>query len=421
MPNPARGEQNPAYRPAFHLFLPAAVDREDVAKIPATPRPYNAAMNEFIEWQEAGRSYRARWRSEAGLAPPVAVDVGNDRISVDAAWRLLESGTALLWRGDWVNARHLLQALTRRADRQVRVGSTKKPRTPAEAFEQQRRNQGRRVALLGRLLVPLAADYRVPLRRAQDVRQACVEVYGPQGEDSIVALRELLAVVSAHEWRKKGIPVPAIEGRIHPHYGVFSPVRGEYVDLVATASLPAGCELAFDIGTGSGILAAVLARRGVGHVVATDQDERAQRCATENIEKLGLAATVEVIRCDLFPAGRAPLVVCNPPWVPAQPSSPVEYAVYDPESRMLRGFLGGLAAHLETGGEGWLIISDLAEHLGLRSRDELLVWIVAGGLNVLGRIDTRPKHPKARDASDPLHAARAAEVTSLWRLGLAGK
>ena len=31
--------------------------------------------------------------------------------------------------------------------------------------------------------------------------------------------------------------------------------------------------------------------------------------------------------------------------------------------------------------------------------------------------ETRPKHPKAQDASDPLHAARAAEVTSLWRLG----
>jgi methylase of polypeptide subunit release factors len=215
--------------------------------------------------------------------------------------------------------------------------------------------------------------------------------------------------------------VPALQGRIHPHYGVFSPVRGEYVDLVAHAPLPAGCDLAFDIGTGSGILAAVLARRGVTRIVATDQDPRALACATENIENLGLAATVLVIAADLFPAGRAPLVVCNPPWVPAQPSSPIEYAVYDPDSRMLRGFLGGLAAHLAPGGEGWLIISDLAEHLGLRSRDELLGWIAAGGLQVLGRLDTRPSHAKAGDRSDPLHAARAAEVTSLWRLGAASR
>jgi methylase of polypeptide subunit release factors len=269
------------------------------------------------------------------------------------------------------------------------------------------------------LLVPLTADYRVPLRRGQEVAAACREALGAGGEDSVISLRGLLALVSAHEWRKKGIPVPAVEGRIYPHFGVFSPVRGEYVNLVATAPLPAGCELAFDIGTGSGILAAVLARRGIKRVVATDQDPRALQCATENARNLGLTATIEVIEADLFPPGRAPLVVCNPPWVPAQPSSPVEYAVYDPDSRMLRGFLGGLAAHLESGGEGWLIISDLAEHLGLRSRDELLGWIAAGGLKVLGRIDTRPKHPKARDASDPLHAARAAEVTSLWRLGRA--
>ena len=176
--------------------------------------------------------------------------------------------------------------------------------------------------------------------------------------------------------------------------------------------------MAFDIGTGSGILAAVLARRGIRRVVATDQDPRALQCATENARNLGLTAAIEVIAADLFPAGRAPLVVCNPPWVPAQPCSPVEYAVYDPDSRMLRGFLGGMAAHLTSGGEGWLIISDLAEHLSLRSRAELLGWIAAGGLQVRGRIDTRPKHPKASDRSDPLHAARAAEVTSLWRLGL---
>ena len=41
------------------------------------------------------------------------------------------------------------------------------------------------------------------------------------------------------------------------------------------------------------------------------------------------------------------------------------------------------------------------------------------GLEILGRIDVRPTHPKALDTSDPLHTARAAEVTSLWRLGAA--
>ena len=87
---------------------------------------------------------------------------------------------------------------------------------------------------------------------------------------------------------------------------------------------------------------------------------------------------------------------------------------------MLRGFLNGLAAHLAIGGEGWLILSDLAEHLGLRTRAELLAHIDAAGLKVLGKTDVKPHHPRVSDTSDPLHKARAAELTSLWRLGKAG-
>ena len=85
---------------------------------------------------------------------------------------------------------------------------------------------------------------------------------------------------------------------------------------------------------------------------------------------------------------------------------------------MLRGFLGALPAHLEPGGEGWVILSDLAEHLGLRPRSELLAAFHAAGLKVVDRSEVRPKHPRASDETDPLHAARAAEVTSLWRLAV---
>ena len=53
-------------------------------------------MNPQIEWTEAGERRVARWRSEAGLAAPAAVDIADDRISADAAWRLMEAGTALL-------------------------------------------------------------------------------------------------------------------------------------------------------------------------------------------------------------------------------------------------------------------------------------------------------------------------------------
>lgn len=369
-------------------------------------------------WSVGERTLTACWRSEAGLPPPAALQAVDDSLSADAAWRLLAAGEALLWCGDWVNARHLLQALARRAERRInRPG--KAPATPAAAFAAHRARQGERAGVLARLLVEVGPDCRVPLRRAQSVAEPCREVWGePDGSASLVSLRELLALVSAHEWRKKGVFVPAAGGRIHPHYGVFSPLRGEYVDLVAQAPLPvaaANC-LAFDIGTGSGVLAAVLAQRGVARIVATDLAPRALACAGDNFARLGRTTQIELCRADLFPAGEADLVVCNPPWLPAEPTSPVEYAVYDPDSRMLRGFLAGLAAHLRTNGEGWLIISDIAERLELRSRAQLLAWIEAAGLTVVNRLDTRPQHPKTRDQQDPLHAARAAEVTSLWRL-----
>jgi methylase of polypeptide subunit release factors len=377
-----------------------------------------------VHWRETGKECSARWRSESGNPPPQRVVIADDQTSADAAYRIASSGTGLLWRGDFQNARQLLQALTRRVERQpgkaAGVAQTGVRVTPVEAFVQQRQAQARRAKILGMLLLPLAADYSVPLRRAPDLRAVCAAAYGPASlsEDaSVVSLRELLGLIGAYEWRKKGVPVAALDARVHPHYGVFAPIRGEYVDLVAAAPLPDSTS-AFDIGTGTGVLAAVLARRGVARVLATDQDARALACARENIARLGYAGQVEVIEADLFPAGRAPLVVCNPPWLPAQPSSPIEYAVYDPDSRMLRGFLNGLAAHLTANGEGWLVLSDLAEHLGLRSRAELLAAFETAGLSVVGRIDARPHHPRAADPADPLHQARAAEVTSLWRLAI---
>ena len=373
-----------------------------------------------IEWTEDDAAQSARWHSENGTPPPKRVVIADDSTTADAAWRLASEGTALLWRGDFQNARQLLQAMARRIDRKPRKVASATA-GPAEAFHLYRLAQSQRARSLGMLLLPFEADYRVPLRRAPDVRQACVEAYGAaQGEHGpfVASLRELLGLIGAHEWRKKGVEVPALGQRIHPHYGVFAPVRGEYVGLVAAAPLPAGCTLAFDIGTGTGVLAAVLAQRGIARIVATDQDPRALACARENIERLGLAAQVDVVAANLFPPGRAPLVVCNPPWVPARAGSPLERAVYDPDSRMLMGFIKGLSEHLEPDGEGWLVLSDIAEHLGLRSRAELLAAFDAAGLKVMGRMDAKPSHPRAADEADPLHAARAAELTSLWRLAL---
>ena len=400
--------------------------------------PFSVPPNATLQWLEAGNNHTARWRSERGAPAPKRVVLADDTLSADAAYRLACEGTGLLWRGDFQNARQMVQALARRVDKppkaskQAKVARKKDAKDAAEgipagqAFHLHRQAQSQRARVLGMVLIEFAADYSVALRRAPDTQQACSEAWGAPDDarTSVASLRELLGVVSAHEWRKKGVEIAALgkapNNRIHPHYGVFSPVRGEYVDLVATAPLPkrpASKFVAFDIGTGTGVLAAVLALRDIDQIVATDQDPRALACARENLARLHLTTPVKVMQADLYPEGLASVIVCNPPWLPARPGSPLEGAVYDEGSRMLLGFINGLATHLAPGGEGWLILSNFAEQLGLRTRADLQAAIAAAGLKVLGRMDVKPQHPKALDNTDPLHAAREREVTSLWRLG----
>ena len=381
----------------------------------ALPPLIPANTESLITWIENDQQVTARWRSESAMPSPKRVVIADDSLSADRAYRLACEGTAILWRGDFQNARQLLQAMARRVDRKQRAPAA----TPIDAFNQHRQVQSQRARTLAMLLLQFGPAHHINLRRAPDVGAACTDAVGIDAVGYVASMRELLGVIGSHEWRKNGIDIAALKDRIYPHYGVFAPIRNEYVTLVAQAPLHK-VRIAFDIGTGTGVLAALLARRGVTTVVGTDQDARALVCARQNIERLGLQTQVKIVEADLFPEGRAQLIVCNPPWLPARPSSPLEYAVYDPDSKMLRGFLQGLAAHLLPDGEGWLILSDLAEHLGLRPRAQLLEWIAAAGLRVIERDDVRPTHPKVGDKSDPLHQARAAEITSLWRLAADG-
>ena len=368
-------------------------------------------MNNTISWQEKNKTIDAIWQSEANNPPPKNIVVADDTMKADAAYKLACEGAGLLYRGDFQNAKQLLQAITRRADR--------KPVKPAsnmtEAFHQHRARQIQRANITNKILIELQHG-KCDLRRAPDVKQAVVEAVDDKiPAKMVLSLRELLGMIGAHEWRKKGAFIDALQANIHAHYGVYSPVRGEYLELINNAPLN-NVNTAFDIGTGTGVVAAILVNRGIKKVVATDNNNRAVQCAAENINQLGLKQHIEIVQADLFPAGKADLMVCNPPWLPAKANAPIEHAIYDPNSQMLKDFLNGVKEHLNEGGEAWLILSDLAEHLGLRSREELMKWIADAGLSVVEKLDIAPKHAKASDQSDPLYLARSKEITSLYRL-----
>ena len=376
---------------------------------------------QYVQWQDHEISRNTRWLSESNQPPPARVVIVDDQITADEAYRFACEGTSMLWRGDFHNARQLLQAMTRRIERTEQRKSNKAGKGTAvvipNLFHQQRQVQAQRARVLSRLLLELDAGYISRLRRAPEFSAACSAAFGELDEPCLISFRDLQGALGAAQWREKGVPIASLGLSIFPHYGVFAPTRHEYVQLLLDAPLPAAHDLAFDIGTGTGLLAIILAQRGVKQVVATDLNPRALACAADNIQWQELAG-VQIQQADLFPIEQplADLIVCNPPWQPAKPSSPLEYAVYDANSAMLRGFLQGVGQHLAAQGEVWLILSDLAEHLQLRSREDLLTWFAEAGLEVKYRLDTQPKHGRSQDTTDPLFVARSAEVTSLWCL-----
>jgi 16S rRNA G1207 methylase RsmC len=409
-----------------------------------------------VSWLQNDHLQTANWCSYVESPVPNKIQCVDDTLTADSAFSLASEGVALVWTGDFQNARQLLQAMTRRIERVQSQPKTltRKHRkslqyqtewaniSPKDRFNHYRLAQSQRARTLNKLLIVLDIDYAIHLRRAPDWREACIQVYGESNSNHsqlLVSLRELLGIVSAYEWRKKGVfipqlsqvsnahllknhqPKPAITN-ICPYYGVFAPTRQEYLDLMMKPCLTSAVNLAFDIGTGTGILAILLAQRGIRRVIATDTNVSAIQCACENAIRLGYDNYIDVVNADMFPClevyGQADLIVCNPPWLPARPNSTLEQAIYDPDSRMLRAFLNGLRQYLKPQGQAWLIMSNLAEHLGLRRPDELTSWIADVGLVVRDKIDTYPVHSKSLNSQDNLYFARSQEMTSLWILNL---
>ena len=104
------------HAPEFHLASDAVAARR-----------MTAAEQPLIHWIENDQECSAHWRSESGNPAPKRVVIADDRMTADSAYRLACEGTGMLWRGDFQNARQLLQALARRAEPKPK----KRPKLPA--------------------------------------------------------------------------------------------------------------------------------------------------------------------------------------------------------------------------------------------------------------------------------------------------
>lgn len=370
---------------------------------------------QYLRWQTGDLAHSIRWQSQAGWVPPKKIIEIDDTLSADRAYRLASEGNGLVWRGDFQHAKQLLQALKRRLNQRPAIAAD----LPLpERFHRIRLARAQAARTLGQIIIVVEPGYHLRLKRTPDIEAACEVAYDQRDHAFAVPLTELMGVLSAYQWQTQGVWVEPLKAHIYPRHGVFAPTRQEYLNLLDQALLPKHCHTAFDIGTGTGVVAALLAKKGVERIVATDVNPSALVCAEFNMQNLGLGRQVSVMAADLFPNGRADLVVCNPPWLPGKVNTPLDAAIYDPDSAMLKAFIQGVGDHLNPNGQAWLILSDLAEHLQLRSRETLLGWFEAAGLHIIAQHAVKPSHPKTQQIDDPLHFERNKEVTSLWQLSV---
>ena len=147
---------------------------------------------------------------------------------------------------------------------------------------------------------------------------------------------------------------------------IYSPEADTLMLLAAARAEVRSGDRVLEVGTGSGVIAAEIAR--ITHVVATDINPHSVLCASK--------AGIDVVRTDLFTGIRGPfdLVLFNPPYLPTQPEERIddwfEYALDGGESgrAVIERFARNIGDILAPGGRILLLISSLT---GLSEVQEL--------------------------------------------------
>src|SRR5690606_7453071 len=220
-------------RPAFRADHVARRSRQPYGPLGTGGSPdlhtlMMAATDSFsIAWQDTrGQHRQALWPSPLAAQPPRRLLAVNDTLSADAAFRHLTQGTALVWEGDYANARQLLQAIGRRLDKR---DSKRSPSDDAaalnaeerrERFNRHRQQQAQRAALLNRFLLCMALDGSLPLPRAPETAPACVAAGYPLPLPGpfLLPLRALLGILGSWQWQQKGVPIDGLPAPLHVHY-----------------------------------------------------------------------------------------------------------------------------------------------------------------------------------------------------------
>jgi SAM-dependent methyltransferase len=290
------------------------------------------------------------------------------------------------------------------------VGALRPPLDTADHSAKQAYREAYR-ASAWRLLAPVERG-RIALADAPEIGFLS-ELYGDL-DRFWLPYPELRSLAYAWSQYAPGVPMTVLGHSLHPFYGTYLPQRTLHLELFATwLSRWAGAkDRAVDVGTGSGVLALMLARAGFAHVLATDINPNACESVRREVARRPEPPPVEVHQGDLLTGvPPADLIVFNPPWTFGRVDNLLDRALhYDDD--LFERFFDQAHAGLRTGGRVVLVFSNVIRLVQPDVPHPVEAELERGRFRKVDVLSRRVKPQRGQ----PKPARRTRERVEVWEL-----
>jgi len=262
----------------------------------------------------------------------------------------------------------------------------------------------------GRLLVPVRRG-RLLVERAPTVG-LLAELYPERGRIHL-PVREVQRLNRADEVFRRGVPLAVLGHALHPFYGTYVPSRTSHLELFATwlSGWEGERRRAIDVGTGSGVLALLLARAGFAEVVATDTNPNALHSL--QLELARRPQPVRGVGGDLLAGERGPfdVIVFNPPWLHGTVEELLDQALYYEDPSVFERFFDQALEGLAPGGRIVVLFSDIGRLVQPDVPHPIEVELARGRLERVQKL-----RRKVKGARTERGRRRTKERVEVWEL-----
>lgn len=313
--------------------------------------------------------------------------IKNGRAKPSEILGLIRSGKAVIMVGDFVYIVGILKYLDRS---KYEIVDSNRFEYVSNKFERSRLMEDACRDALYRLLVVFKDDLLLGVANQPELAGFIDWLEGGSqglvGSSIIVPVRKVLRVASDIKRYRDGVYIDALEDKICVFPHVYPPFDQKVVAMLADNLEARPTDRVLDMGTGTGTLAFIAARKGAEKVTATDVSPQAVKNAKSNVEKLGLSGRVEVRGpahlFDDVKGEKFDIVLFNAPWVYGEAQNVYEAAIYDKDGALITEFFRGVGDHLTEGGAIYLQYGNTSELTGHHAIENLERLIHRSGFRI---------------------------------------